>query len=162
MNFISRVYSDWSHYWHLWHPVNPNLKPSHPRKIICWPVLMQTATAEVPQVCIHWFDALYYWMPQHQLTINTMHPACDTAVHLGLSPGLREQGWQEWERNGNCVSALLLPASRGCEHQFLQIQISEEITAVWNGPRELPTREVVRHLSSKQHWKPWLWLQKGR
>lgn len=47
------MYCDWSHHWHLWYFVNANLKPSHPRKITCWPVLMQTATAGVPQVCIH-------------------------------------------------------------------------------------------------------------
>lgn len=102
----------------------------------------------------HRFDSLYYWMTHHQLTINTIHPACDTAAHLGLSLELRRQGWQEWERKSNCVSALLLPASTGCELQFLWSEISQEIPAVWNVPRELPTRK-----SSKQHWKPWLWLQ---
>lgn len=58
-----------------------------------------------------------------------MRPACDTAVHLGSSPRIGQQGGQQAEGNSSCVLELPSLASRGGELQALQIHVFEKILA---------------------------------
>lgn len=110
MNIISRVYCDWSHYWHLWHLVNPNLKPSCPKKIICWPVLTQTATAEVPQICTHSSQVWCSVLLDATTSVNYKYhaPCMWHSCPPGLEPGVkraRMTGMRKEEQL--CFSSLL-------------------------------------------------------